>query len=80
MSAAVQCSSLIEQLYHVQALTLVCLAQAIDLRKIHFKSSESQQLYTRIRKSVPFISRDQALGREINQLTESLKEGIYEKT
>ena len=73
MSAAVQCETLIEQLFHVQALYLICLAQAIDLRKIQFQSEASKKIYALVRKHVPFVGRDQALTREIFNLIEDLK-------
>jgi phenylalanine ammonia-lyase len=73
MSSAVQCETLIKQLFHVQALYLICLAQAIDLRKIKFKSLASQKIYALVRKHVPFIERDQALTHPLFNLIEDLK-------
>ena len=73
MSAAVQCSQMIEPLYTIQAMYLICLTQALDLRGIRLKGDESQAMYQLVRDTVPFVSRDKALGEEVKVLAEKLK-------
>ncbi len=73
MSAAVSCGEMLKGVYKIAAMQLVCLAQAIDLKKIHLKGSESQTLYNKIRQHVHFVNGDRALGAEIYNLTEDLK-------
>lgn len=65
MGAANQCSDMIEQLYRVQTMHLVCLAQALDLRKIKLKGEYSRLVYDKLRDIVPFVSKDKALGGEL---------------
>lgn len=67
MSTAVQCSEMLEQMYTVFTLQSVILAQALDLRGVELKGS-SLLAYSRIRETVPFVSRDQALGDRIQNL------------
>ena len=73
MSAAVQCSDNIDTLYSIQAMHLICLVQALDLRKISLKGETSLEFYSLVRRIVPFVNRDQALGDKILALTNELK-------
>lgn len=79
MSAAVQCSQMIEPLFTIQAMYLTCLAQALDLRKIELKGERSKFFYKLVRSVVPFVSRDQSLGAEIKALAEKLKQLAHER-
>ncbi len=74
MSAAVQCSEMIEPLFTIQSMYLVCLAQALDLRGITLKGASSRAMYQMIRDTVPFITHDIALGESIQTLSEKLKD------
>ena len=73
MSAATQCADVIDQVYTVMSLHLTCLAQALDLRGISLKGEVSQNLYSTIRRHVPFVQRDTALDKNILELTTALK-------
>ena len=73
MSAAVQCMEMIEPLFTLSAMYLICLAQAIDLRKIQLKGSVSSQYYEMIRGTVPFVERDQSLEKSVRVLARKLK-------
>jgi histidine ammonia-lyase len=73
LSSSTQCLDLIDQLFNLQAMVLICLAQALDLRKVNLKGAVSQSLYRKIRKHVPFVTRDQALAKQIANLVEELK-------
>ncbi len=73
MSAAVQCGDMLEQSFSIQAMYLVCLAQALDLRGISPQGASERKLYETIRQHVPFVERDQALGEPIRQLAGRLK-------
>ncbi|MBY0415616.1 MAG: aromatic amino acid ammonia-lyase, partial [Bdellovibrionales bacterium] len=79
MTAAVQASEQLEVLVSVFACYLTCLAQAIDLRKIDLKGSESRYYYDLIRKSVPFVEKDMRLDIGISKLRESLLNEAKEK-
>lgn len=73
MSAAVQCSEMLPPLYRLQTMTLVCFAQALDLREQKLVGRDSHELYARIRAVVPFVKRDVSLGREIEILSQKLR-------
>jgi histidine ammonia-lyase len=72
MSAAVAASEILDTFFRVQAMQLICLAQAVDLRKHKLKGAVSVQLYDTIRAAVPFVTRDIALDEGIDALTQSL--------
>lgn len=72
MSAASQCQAMIEKLFTLQTLHLICLTQALDLRKVQLQGLTSQKIYKLIRSHVPFIEKDQALNNDIQQLREAL--------
>lgn len=74
MSSAVACSEMIEKLFTIQAMYLICLAQALDLRKFVLQGQTSRQIYELIRKVVPKVTRDTSLGDQIKALSEKLKE------
>jgi len=79
MSAAVQCSEMIEQMLRLQTMVLICVAQAMDLRKITPQSPLSQEMYTRIRKHVPFVTHDVPLSDNIMSLVDDFKALALEK-
>jgi histidine ammonia-lyase len=74
MSAAVQCSEMIEPLYTIQAMHLTCLAQALDLRGIRLQGELSRTVYNWVRDVIPRTSRDTSLGDQIGTLAEKLKQ------
>ncbi len=74
MSAAVQCSEMLEPLYTLTTLQSVVLAQALDLRGVRLKGRKSMDAYMTVRKSVPFVDRDQALGDRLSVLRGALKD------
>jgi phenylalanine ammonia-lyase len=76
MSAAVQCSEMIDPLFRIQTMALVCLAQAIDLRERKLVGSASRELYAQIRATIPFVKRDRSLGHEIEELSRRLKTSL----
>jgi histidine ammonia-lyase len=73
MSAAVQCAGMIESMYTIQSMYLICLAQALDLRGVHLQGQASRQIYGLVRSVTPKVSRDQALGDAVRTLSEKLK-------
>jgi histidine ammonia-lyase/phenylalanine ammonia-lyase len=73
MSAAVQCSGMIESMYTIQSMYLICLAQALDLRGVHLQGQASRQIYELVRSVTPRVSRDTALGDAVRALSEKLK-------
>jgi len=73
MSAGVQLSEMIPQLYNVLTMHLACLAQALDLREISLAGEKSAALYSLIRTHMPFVEYDQALDRPIASLSNALQ-------
>lgn len=79
MSAAVQCRNLIEPLYTIQAMTLTCLVQALELRGRKLTGAVSADLLAKVRSSIPFVKRDTSLGLAIQELAASLRSGAPER-
>lgn len=73
MSASMSCLDMLEGLYKILGMQMVCLAQAIDLKKINLQGDKSKDLYQTVRNSVAFLAADRSLGQEIHQLVEVLK-------
>jgi histidine ammonia-lyase/phenylalanine ammonia-lyase len=74
MSAAAGVQRMLDKAYSVGALTVTCLAQALDLRGISLQGASSLRLYRLVRSHVPFVTRDTKLGSHIAALTASLGE------
>ena len=64
MGAATSCEAQRDQLFRIHAMSLVCLAQAIDLRGITLQGQQSKFWYETIRRAVPFVEKDRALDRK----------------
>lgn len=79
MSAAMTCSQMLDGVYKIMAMHLVCLAQALDLKKIQLDGDESKAMYQLIRIHVRFLDHDRSLGQEIYSLTEKLKLTSFQK-
>lgn len=73
MSAAMSCDEMVGGVYKILSMQLVCLAQALDLKKIELKGVRSAEIYRTVRQSVPFMKSDRGLGREIAELTGALQ-------
>jgi histidine ammonia-lyase/phenylalanine ammonia-lyase len=73
MSAGVQLSELIPQLYNVLAMHLACCAQALDLREVSLAGEKSAAMYSLVRRHVPFVEHDQPLDRAVTALSAELK-------
>ena len=78
MSAAVQCSEMLEPLFTIATLHLIVLAQALDLRGVKLQGELSQSIYKLVRESVPRVSFDQALDDKINNLRQKLKDRAFQ--
>ena len=74
MSAACQCSEIIDKAYSLFSLYLICLAQAVDLRNIQFKGEKSKRIYDKIRSCVSFVERDTRLDGALYKLSLELRE------
>lgn len=74
MSAAMSCLEMLNGAYKIMAMQLMCLAQAVDLRGIKLKGSESRAVYDAVRGHSAFVDRDRGLGSEIESLAQGLKE------
>jgi histidine ammonia-lyase len=73
MSAAVQCSDMLETLFTIMTLQSIVLAQALDLRGVKLQGTLACKTFSRIRQVVPFVGRDQALGDQIETLRDNFK-------
>jgi histidine ammonia-lyase len=73
MSAAVQCGQMLDQLFTTQAMYLICLAQALDLRGIRLQGRRSVELYTQVRAACAFVAGDQPLDKAILNLSQRLR-------
>ncbi len=74
MSAAMQCSQMIDPLFTITSMYMAGLAQAFDLRKIQVKSEMSQKYYKMIRNHISFVAKDRPLGTEILELSLNLRQ------
>lgn len=68
MSAAVQASEMIEQMFTILTLQTTVLAQALDLRGIALKGAHARAHYDQVRRHVPHVKRDMALGSSLEVL------------
>lgn len=80
MSASMSCLEMIEGVYKILAMQLVCLTQAMDLRGAKLQGERSQTIYQLVRMHVAFMSGDRSLGAEIHHLTQALKEAAFRKS
>lgn len=74
MSSAISCQEMIKGLFTITSMQLVCLAQALEIKKIQLQGEESQQLFNLIRTHIPFVKNDMSLGQQIKSLSEELKQ------
>lgn len=79
MSAAVQCSQMIEPLYTIAAMYLICLAQGLDLRDTRLAGSDSARVYKMVRARVALVAKDSPLGEQVAALADDLKQLASEK-
>lgn len=79
MSASMTCLEMAEGVYKILGMQLVCLAQALDLKKIKLQGKKSSDIYQTVRNSVKFMTHDRSMGEEIHQLVQSLKEQALRK-
>lgn len=77
MSAANQCTRVLEECFLLTSYYMVCVAQALDLKKINLKGEASRSLFHTIRSVVPFVERDQPLGEGVERLAATLREKAY---
>jgi histidine ammonia-lyase len=73
MSAAVQCGDMLEPMFTISGVYLICLAQALDLRGVRLNGGLSRDFYDLVRSHVPFVERDTRLDTGILQLVDRLK-------
>lgn len=79
MSAAVQCSQMIEPLYTISAMHLICLAQGLDLRGARLSGRDSVRIYNMVRGRASLVSKDTALGEQVAALARDLEQLATEK-
>lgn len=72
MSAGMQCSEVIDSVFRITSMHLICLAQALDLRGIPLTGS-TRKTYDLVRSFVPFVERDRSLGEPIEKLAKALR-------
>ena len=74
MSAACQCTEVIDKVYNLFSAYLICLAQAVDLREIKFKGRTSKEMYSKIRSCTGFVDKDTRLDGALQKLSTELKQ------
>ena len=74
MSAAMAPSAMLDKAFTVSALSLSCIAQALDLKGVELQGEESRRLKELVRRHVPFVERDQPLGDAVTKLKGALEE------
>lgn len=74
MSAATAFAAMLDKAFTVSALSLACIAQALDLKGVELQGEESRQLKNLVRTHVPFVEKDQALGEAVTKLKAALEE------
>lgn len=72
MSGVVQLGQLLTQMNSLASLYLICIGQALDLRKVVLKNGASLELYQALRKHVPFVVKDMSLDKQIKALKNEL--------
>ncbi len=75
MSSAMTCNRMLDGMFQILSLHLICLAQALDLKENSIEGAESKTLYQTIRKYVPFVKFDQSLDQQIQSLADNLRPG-----
>ncbi|UYL09617.1 aromatic amino acid ammonia-lyase [Bdellovibrio sp. SKB1291214] len=73
MSASMTCLDMLEGVYKILAMQLVCLAQALDLKDVQLQGEQSQKVYHMVRSQVAFVNYDRSLGQEIFNLTQEMQ-------
>lgn len=79
MSAAVQCHLMLEKIFTIQAVHLICLAQALDLRGVKLRGADSARLYQQVRRHVPFADRDRETGSAIRDFALFLQDEAWKE-
>ncbi len=74
LSAATSCLDMMDGIFKILAMHLVCLTQALDLKKIQLQGQDSKEIYDLVRKHSAFVDQDRSLGKEIANLTAALRE------
>ncbi len=78
MSAANQTVEILDSLYSITAMYLVCLTQALDIQGRELTGS-SKELYDFVRRHVPFVEKDKTLSKGIESLTTALREQSHRR-
>ncbi|MBE2978538.1 histidine ammonia-lyase [Priestia megaterium] len=77
-TAARHAYQIIQNSRRVLAIEAICAAQAADIRGVSKLAPETTKLYSRIRKSVPTITKDRIFSRDIEKLAADLKGVVKE--
>ncbi len=78
MSGATQCFDQLEKVTSVVSSYLLCLCQALDLKKIELKGSSSRELYAKVREESAFVAKDRRLDRDVAKLNKMLLSEAFE--
>ena len=78
MSAAIQTQEILDSLYSITAMYLVCLTQALDIQGRELRGS-SKNLYEFVRGHVSFVEKDKSLGFALQKLAKALRERSHQK-
>jgi histidine ammonia-lyase len=80
MSSAMSCMEMLEGVFKILSMQLVCLSQALDLREIELQGEKSRSIYKVVRTHVRFMNQDRSLGHEISNLVTAFKEEALQGT
>jgi histidine ammonia-lyase len=78
MNAALKMRQIVENVEQVLAIELLCAAQGLDYRKPLKPGKQIEQVLARIRKIVPGLEADRPPATDINQLVQSIHEGLFD--
>ena len=73
MSAATSLATMLDKLWTITALHMICLAQALDLGDVRLHGGAARECYVLVRQLVPFVQRDQALGTGVAAVASALR-------
>jgi histidine ammonia-lyase/phenylalanine ammonia-lyase len=79
MSAAISCADMLQKMFTVTSMHLICLTQAIELRGYKLRGAKTAALFDFVRQHVPFVRHDQPLGERILVLSEALRVQAHRK-
>jgi len=79
-NAATKSYRVIENIYSVLAIELMCAAQALEFRKPKKLSKDLEQIFQDYRKEIPKLEKDRVLSPDIFKTVRFMKDSVYPST